>query len=38
MQEFGPQIKPSGTILGPNSKSFKDFHLWDPLRELGIFG
>ena len=38
IQEFGPQIRPSSPILGRNSKSFQDFHPWNPVRRLGVIG
>ena len=37
-QEFGPQIRPSSTILGSNSKSFRGFNPWTSIRGLTIIG
>ena len=38
IQEFGPQIKPSSTILGPNNKRVQGFHPCTPHRELRVNG
>ena len=37
-QEFSPQIRPSVTILGSNSKRFRGFNPWTSIRGLTVIG
>ena len=38
IHEFSPRIRPSSTILGPNSKSFQGFQPWTPLKGVRVIG